>query len=281
MLVPASQVSEMVRQALSEDIGSGDLTASLIRQGARTAATVICRESAVLSGSAWFDEVFAQLDPAVEIRWNVRDGELMVPGQVVCELAGPAAPVLSGERTALNFLQTLSATASLTRTYVQAVAGTAATILDTRKTLPGLRLAQKYAVTCGGGTNHRLGLYDAVLIKENHILAAGSITKALERAVSRNRDVEIQVEVEDMQQLSEALAAGARRVLLDNFSLAMLQEAVEVNAGQARLEASGGVHLDTIREIAETGVDDISVGALTKDIRAVDFSMRFVEPDQD
>ena len=271
----------MVRQALSEDIGSGDLTASLIRQGARTAATVICRESAVLSGSAWFDEVFAQLDPAVEIRWNVRDGELMVPGQVVCELAGPAAPVLSGERTALNFLQTLSATASLTRTYVQAVAGSGATILDTRKTLPGLRLAQKYAVTCGGGTNHRLGLYDAVLIKENHILAAGSITKALERAVSRNRDVEIQVEVEDMQQLSEALAAGARRVLLDNFSLAMLQEAVEVNAGQARLEASGGVHLDTIREIAETGVDDISVGALTKDIRAVDFSMRFVEPDQD
>lgn len=280
-MISANQVAEMVKRALSEDVGAGDLTASLIPAGSLSKAIVICREPAVLSGSAWFEEVFNQLDPAIEIDWKVRDGELMEAGETVCSLTGASSPVLTGERTALNFLQTLSATATLTNAYVQAVAGTGATILDTRKTIPGLRLAQKYAVTCGGGSNHRMGLYDAVLVKENHILAAGSVTWAVELAASAKHGVEIQVEVEDIAQLNEALRAGVRRILLDNFSLAQLQEAVEINAGQARLEASGGVNLDTIRTIAETGVDDISVGALTKDVKAVDFSMRFAEPVQD
>jgi len=229
----------------------------------------------VLSGTAWVDEVFRQLDPTVVVDWLVRDADAIAPGQTLCRLSGPARSLLTGERTALNFLQTLSGTATLARRWADAVAGTKARILDTRKTIPGLRLAQKYAVTCGGCHNHRIGLYDAVLIKENHIAAAGSITAALRAAQREAAGLEIEIEVETLEQLREALAAGARRVLLDNFPLDRLREAVAIAAGRARLEASGGVTPGTVRAIAETGVDDISVGALTKDVRAIDLSMRF------
>ena len=256
-------------------MGSGDLTASLVPQDKQIQARVVCREQAVVCGIAWFNEVFTQLDPDVEVDWDVLDGDTMLPEQEICRLRGRAASILTGERSALNLLQTLSGTATVTSTYVKAVAGTDATILDTRKTIPGLRLMQKYAVLCGGGKNHRKGLYDAILIKENHILAAGSITAALQQAQETSRGVEIEVEVENLSQLAEALEAGAKRVLLDNFELDNLRQAVEQNAGRARLEASGGVNLDTVRGIAETGVDDISVGALTKDLHAVDLSLRF------
>lgn len=269
------QIAEQVRLALQEDLGSGDLTASLVEAGASAQARVTCRQQAVLAGRAWFDEVFRQVDAGVQIDWQVQDGEPLRDGIEVCAIRGAARALLSAERCALNFLQTLSGTATSAAQYVLAVAGTGARILDTRKTLPGLRLAQKYAVTCGGASNHRIGLYDAILIKENHIAAAGSVGAAL-AAAQRLAEVEIEIEVETLTQFEEALHAGAKRVLLDNFDLDTLRAAVELNRGRARLEASGGVNLDTVRGIAETGVDDISVGQITKDLLAVDFSMRFV-----
>jgi nicotinate-nucleotide pyrophosphorylase (carboxylating) len=277
MLPPRETIAAQVRAALAEDVGTGDRTAALIPADAIGRAHVLSREAAVLSGTPWVDEVFRQIDPRVAIEWLAHDGDAIVPDQILCRLKGPARSLLTGERAALNFLQTLSGTATLARRWAVAVAGTGARILDTRKTIPGLRLAQKYAVTCGGCHNHRIGLYDAVLIKENHIAAAGSVASALRAAQAQaaGLEIEIEIEVETLDQLREALAAGARRVLLDNFPLPRLREAVAIAAGQARLEASGGVTLDTVRAIAETGVDDISVGALTKDVRAVDLSMRF------
>ena len=270
----AESVAAQVRQALAEDLGDGDLTAALIPSQTEVQARVVVRENAILCGSDWFSEVFQQLDAAVSLAWSARDGEHLQQGQTVCELRGKARPILSGERTALNFLQTLSGTASLAGRYVAAVSGTSATILDTRKTIPGLRLAQKYAVRCGGASNHRVGLFDAILIKENHIRAAGSVSAALQSASSAaGKGVMIEVEVENLDQLNEALVAGARRILLDNFDNAALREAVACNAGRARLEASGGVNLDTVSAIAQTGVDFISVGQLTKDVSAIDFSM--------
>jgi nicotinate-nucleotide pyrophosphorylase (carboxylating) len=263
--------------ALAEDIGPGDLTASLVPAGRAARATVISRERAVLCGSPWFEACFRHIDAATTIDWLVREGERVEPGQTLCEIAGPARALLTAERGALNFLQLLSATATVTRRYVDAVAGTRALIVDTRKTLPGLRLAQKYAVRTGGGTNHRIGLFDGVLIKENHIMAAGGIGAALKAAqASTPAGLPIQMEVESLAQLTQALAAGATLVLLDNFDLANLREAGALSAGRATLEASGGVNLDSVRAIAETGVDRISVGALTKDIRAIDLSMRFM-----
>jgi nicotinate-nucleotide pyrophosphorylase (carboxylating) len=277
----AEQVAEDVRRALAEDIGSGDLTAALIAETSVSQVVVSCREDAVLCGAPWFEEVFRQLDQRIVVRWKHADGHPMVAGSEVCAIAGSTRALLSGERTALNFLQTLSATATLARRYAQAVAGSGVRILDTRKTLPGLRMAQKYAVRCGGCANHRIGLFDAILIKENHIQAAGSISAAVARARAHvsaaGIDSDIEIEVESLAEFEEALAAGAQRVLLDNFSLPQLHAAVRLNAGRARLEASGGVDQDTVREIARTGVDDISVGALTKDIKAVDLSMRFIE----
>jgi len=273
-MLPAMEVIRTdVERALKEDVGAGDLTAGLVPGGTCCRARLLCRESAVLAGRAWFDEVFQQVDASVEIHWNLSDGDTMAKGATVCTLEGSAASLLTAERTALNFLQTLSGVATATAAYVQAVAATGARILDTRKTIPGLRRAQKYAVTCGGGHNHRMGLYDAILIKENHIAAAGSIRAVLERAFRLHPGVEVEIEVEDLGQLEEALAAGAKRVLLDNFDLENLRKAVEMNEGRARLEASGGVDLETVRAIAETGVDDISVGAITKNLRSVDFSL--------
>ncbi len=274
--LPRHFISQQVSQALIEDLGAGDLTAGLLDAESRMRATIVCRETAVLCGVDWVTEVFRQLDPDLNLRWDAKDGERIEAGQSVCRLEGRARSLLSGERTALNYLQTLSGTATLARRYADAVAGISVRILDTRKTLPGLRLQQKYAVTCGGCHNHRIGLYDAVLIKENHIHAAGSITAALKRAFEQvPAGTEIEIEVESLDELREALRAGAPRILLDNLDLGQLREAVAINAGQARLEASGGVNLETVRGIAETGVDDISVGVLTKDVRAVDLSMLF------
>jgi len=275
MLPPPESIAEQVRAALAEDVGPGDCTAALIPAAAAARAHILSREAAVLCGTAWVDEVYRQLGPAVRIDWLAGDGDRLAPNQTLCRLAGPARALLTGERTALNFLQTLSGTATLARRWADAVAGTGARVLDTRKTIPGLRLAQKYAVTCGGCHNHRIGLYDAVLIKENHIAAAGSVRAALEAAAVHAPGLEVEIEVETLDQLEEALAAGARRVLLDNFPPDRLRAAVGIAKGRARLEASGGVTLETVRGIAETGVDDISVGALTKDLRAVDLSMRF------
>jgi len=268
-----------VAAALAEDVGAGDLTASLVDADAVVGATIIARESLVLCGEAWVNEVFRQLDDSIIIDWYIGDGGRPEADDVICKIVGPARALLTGERTALNFLQTLSATATTTAAFAKAVAGTRAKVLDTRKTIPGLRLAQKYAVTCGGGVNHRVGLFDAILIKENHIKSAGSITAALQRAQDAGGEVLIEVEVENHDELLEALDAGAARILLDNFSIDELKEAVATNEGYgivgAELEASGNVTLDTIREIAETGVDYISTGALTKNIRAADLSMLF------
>jgi nicotinate-nucleotide pyrophosphorylase (carboxylating) len=276
-LPDAGVIASQVSAALAEDLGSGDLTAALIDVDAQSRMQVVCREEAILCGLAWFNEVFHQLDPTIRIDWTVVDGDRLHAGQLLCALEGNTRPLLSGERTALNFLQTLSGTATRARKYADRVAGTHARVLDTRKTIPGLRLQQKYAVTCGGCFNHRIGLYDAILLKENHIHAAGSITAALQAAAKLAPEgVSIEIEVETIEQLQEAVRAGATRVLLDNFSLAQLREAVRTNRGDARLEASGGINLRTIRAIAETGVDDISVGDLTKDVEAVDLSMRFV-----
>lgn len=270
------EIRTQVRRALEEDAGGGDLTASLIPPEAVAEATVVSREAAVLCGSAWFEESFRQLDDTVRIAWQAADGERVAAGQVLCRLNGSARALLTGERTALNFLQTLSGTATAARAYADALAGTHTRVLDTRKTIPGLRLAQKYAVRCGGGDNHRIGLYDAILIKENHIAAAGSIRAAVEAARrSAPAGTKIEVEVEDEAELREALAAGAEWVLLDNMTLDQMRRAVQMTAGRARLEASGNVSLDNLRDIAATGVDFISVGALTKHLRAVDLSMRF------
>ena len=268
-----------VAAALAEDVGAGDLTAALVDEDAVVGAHILARESLVLCGEAWVDEVFRQLDESVIIDWYIGDGGRAEANDVICKLVGPARALLTGERTALNFLQTLSSTATNTAEYVAAIDGTGAKVLDTRKTIPGLRYAQKYAVTCGGGVNHRVGLFDAILIKENHIKSAGSITAALQRASDAAADVLVEVEVEDHAGLLEALDAGAARILLDNFSLDELREAVATNASYgivgAELEASGNISLDTIRAVAETGVDYISVGAITKNVRAADLSMLF------
>lgn len=259
-------------------MGTGDLTASLVPADRRALGTVISREAAVLCGTAWFDASFRQLAPDTRINWLVADGDEISAGQTLCQIEAEARVLLTGERTALNFLQLLSGTATLTKQYVQAVSGTSAKIVDTRKTLPGLRLAQKYAVTVGGGTNHRLGLYDGILIKENHILAAGGITAAYTVAQTlANSQVFIQVEVETLAQLEEALACGAKLILLDNMDLATMREAVSITKSRAQLEASGGVSLEQVREIALTGVHRISIGGLTKNVKAVDFSLRHVE----
>lgn len=271
----AEQIAADVARALAEDVGSGDLTAELIPADTAASATVVCRESAVICGIAWFDAVFAQLDPAVRVEWTVQDGDRVPPGHSVCRLSGSARALVSGERTALNFLQLLCGTASTARAYADAVAGTKTRILDTRKTLPGLRAAQKFAVRCGGGVNHRLGLYDAILIKENHIAAAGSLTAAVRSSRQQHPGKAIEVEVEDLAQLEEALDAGVDHLLLDNFSLEALTAAVRRTGGRARLEASGNVEMADLAAIAATGVDFISVGALTKHVHAIDLSMRF------
>ncbi|MBN2871874.1 MAG: carboxylating nicotinate-nucleotide diphosphorylase [Halothiobacillaceae bacterium] len=266
-----------VTRALDEDIGTGDVSAQLIPANQTAVARIVSRESAVLSGTAWADAAFRRVSPGTRVDWTATDGDRLFPEQVLCRVSGPARALLTAERVALNFLQTLGATATLTRRFVEAVEGTGARILDTRKTLPGLRYAQKRAVTDGGGTNHRLGLYDMVMLKENHIRAAGSITEAVRAARIVGRDLPLEVEVETLEQLEEALGAGVKRVLLDNFSLPKLREAVAVNQGRAELESSGNVTLETVRDVAETGVDYISIGALTKHVRAVDLSMRFVD----
>lgn len=263
-----------IARFLAEDVGEGDLTAALIPESLPARAEVATREDMVLCGQSWFDAVFRRLDPAVSIEWRARDGESLSAGTVLCILFGSARALLTGERTALNLLQTLSATASMARRYADAVRGTRATVLDTRKTLPGLRLAQKYAVRCGGCANHRMGLYDGILIKENHILAAGSLTAAVRAARARHPSLPVEVEVENLPELAEALAAGAERILLDNFTLEAMRRAVEFTGGRARLEVSGNVTLESIRTIAETGVDFISVGGLTKHLHAIDLSLR-------
>jgi nicotinate-nucleotide pyrophosphorylase (carboxylating) len=274
--IPATEIRDQVRLALAEDMGAGDLTAALIPERAHSQARVISREQAVICGRDWFDQVFAQLDTAIRIEWLVKDGERVQANQLLCTLSGPSRPLLSGERTALNFLQTLSGTATLARHYAEALAGTGVKVLDTRKTIPGLRRAQKYAVRCGGGTNHRIGLYDGILIKENHIAAAGSIAAAVNQArATAPAAIQIEVEVEDLSQVRQALAAGADILLLDNMPAEQLREVVALNQGQAKLEASGGITLENIRNIAETGVDYISVGAITKQLHAIDLSMRF------
>lgn len=263
--------------ALLEDVGSRDLTGELVPADSRVLARVIVREAAVLCGAPWFEGIMKSVDRNLQLDWAYAEGDAMVADSVVCTIAGPARAILTAERCALNFMQLLSGVATATRHYVQVIAGTKAAILDTRKTMPGLRLAQKYAVRVGGGQNQRLALYDGILIKENHIAAAGGVTAALRAAQQLDAGVSIQVEVETLDQLNEALAAGATSVLLDNFSLDMMRRAVAFTAGKALLEASGGINVDTVRAIAETGVDRISIGSLTKDVRATDFSLRIVE----
>jgi nicotinate-nucleotide pyrophosphorylase (carboxylating) len=262
--------------ALLEDVGSGDLTGKLVPNDTTVKARVTVREPAVLCGAPWFEGVMLAIDQSTEIDWHYAEGELMSPGSVVCTIEATPRALLTAERAALNFLQLLSGVASATRTYVDVVAGTNAAILDTRKTLPGLRQAQKYAVRVGGGQNHRMALYDGILIKENHIAAAGGITPALQAATALNAGVSIQIEVESIAELEEALGAGATSVLLDNFDLDMMREAVRINEGRALLEASGGINMQTVRAIAETGVDRISIGSLTKDVKATDYSLRIV-----
>ncbi|MHB8741488.1 MAG: carboxylating nicotinate-nucleotide diphosphorylase [Sulfuricaulis sp.] len=277
MSTPPADTADIVRRALAEDVGAGDLTAGLIPAEAKTEAQVVTREDAVLCGTMWFDEVLRQVDNRIRIGWHAKDGAAIRAGDILCDLNGPARGMLTGERTALNFLQLLSGTATHARQYAEAVRGTRAIILDTRKTLPGLRLAQKFAVACGGGHNHRLGLYDAILIKENHIAAAGSITAALNAARdSAPNGVIIELEVENLDQLHEALTAGANHLLLDNFSLDKLKAAVNQTRGRAKLEASGGITLENIRDFATTGVDYISVGDITKNVKAIDLSMRII-----
>ena len=274
----AIEIRRNVAAALAEDVGSGDLTANLISANRPARGTVICREDATLAGTPWFDACFETLDPTATIVWHAKDGDRVRAGQTLCDIAAETRALLTAERCALNFLQLLSGTATVARTFVDAVAGTNAVIVDTRKTLPGLRLAQKYAVKAGGGTNHRIGLYDAVLIKENHIIAAGGVKEALARAHAEAPSAKfIQIEVENLDELREALSAGATMILLDNMDLDEMRAAVEITAGRAKLEASGGVSLDRVRAIAETGVDRISIGSLTKDVSAVDLSLRHVE----
>lgn len=272
------QVQVDVQRALEEDVGSGDLTASLVPADRQVRATIICREAAIICGQPWVDEVLRQISPSANTRWLIKDGEPCQPGQKILEIEGAARELLTAERTCLNWLQTLSAVATKTAKYVKAVEGTAASIFDTRKTIPGLRLAQKYAVRCGGGKNHRMGLFDAILIKENHIAASGSVSSAFKAAQAINKPVKfIQVEVETLRQLKEAIDVGVKMVLLDNMNLDDIREAVKLTAGRCSLEISGGVKYENLRTYAETGVDRISVGALIKDLTAVDFSMRFLE----
>ena len=272
----STAIEQNVSAALAEDVGDGDLTAQLAPDRPDARAHVICRQEAILCGTAWFEACIKRLDPAAAIRWFVSEGERVAAGTRLCEISASSRALLTAERTALNFLQLLSAVATVTRQYVDRVAGTRAAIVDTRKTLPGLRVAQKYAVTIGGGMNHRMGLWDAILIKENHIAAAGGIRPALAAtALYAGRASWVQVEVENLVQLQEAVDAGARMILLDNMSLEQMREAVRWTSGRAQLEASGGITLDNVRAIAETGVDRISIGALTKDVAAVDLSMRF------
>jgi nicotinate-nucleotide pyrophosphorylase (carboxylating) len=278
-LPPADYIARTVALALEEDVGTGDLTAQLIPAERSSTATVITREDATLCGQAWFDEVFRQIDSRVRVTWRAADGDRVHANQVLCELSGPSRALLTGERTALNFLQLLSGTATETSRYAEVLKGTRCRVLDTRKTVPGLRLAQKYAVRCGGGTNHRIGLFDAILVKENHIAAAGSIAAAVAEARRVSSQVMVEVEVENLDELRQALAARVDRVLLDNFSIEDLKAAVRItrehqNAG-TELEASGNLSLQTLRMVAETGVDFVSVGGLTKHVRAVDLSMRF------
>ena len=269
-----AEIEANVRRSLREDIGSGDITAQLIPESRLASATVITREHAVICGTAWVDEVFRQLDARVAVHWQVQDGQRAVPNQALFHLEGPARALLSGERSALNFLQTLSAVATRCQHYAELVQGTAVKLLDTRKTLPGLRLAQKYAVTQGGCHNHRIGLFDAFLIKENHIAACGGIAAAVAAARTIAPGKPVEVEVESLEELEQALAAGADIVMLDELSLDDMRQAVSLNAGRAKLEASGGINDTTLRGIAETGVDYISIGTLTKDVKAVDLSMR-------
>lgn len=275
----AMAVSDNVRSALEEDVSTGDLTADLVPADAHARAIVIAREPMTMAGQPWVNEVFRQLDPGVAVQWFCNDGDRVAADAELCIITGSARAILSGERTALNFLQLLSATATITARYVQEIEGTKARILDTRKTIPGLRLAQKYAVRCGGGNNHRVGLFDALLIKENHIISCGGIAEAVSAAKMKHQEMPVEIEVESIGELRKALAAGADRVLLDNFDIEDLQHAAEINQTEgdppAGLEASGGIDMDTIRSIAETGVDYISVGALTKDIKSIDLSMRF------
>lgn len=278
----ADGVAELARldaaRALAEDVGTGDLTAGLIDPGRRARARVLAREAAVICGAPWVEATVRQLEPSATIRWLVPEGRRSMADQVVLEVEGSARALLTAERTALNFLQLLSAVATQTATFVEAVRGTRARIVDTRKTLPGLRLAQKYAVRTGGGTNHRIGLYDAVLIKENHIAAAGGMRQVLEAAARVAAQAAfVEIEVENLGQLEEALDSGAKMVLLDNMDLPTLREAVRINGGRAVLEISGGVTLGSVRALAETGVDRISIGSITKDVKAIDFSMRFKE----
>jgi nicotinate-nucleotide pyrophosphorylase (carboxylating) len=273
-----SEISRNVAAALAEDIGSGDATAPLVPADREAHARVITREDAVLCGSAWFEEVFRQVDPSARVLWHARDGDRLKAGEAICEVRGPARSLLTAERSALNFMQLLSGIATSTRRYVDAVKGTGARILDTRKTLPGLRQAVKYAVRTGGGSNHRMGLYDGVLIKENHVAAAGGIPQVMAAASGIAGSLPIQIEVENLADLQLAIEHGAALVLLDNFDLEGLRKAVQAARGRAELEASGGITLENLRAVAETGVDRISIGALTKDVKAIDLSMRFLEP---
>ncbi len=282
MPLPAlpADIASVVATALAEDLGDGDLTASLIDPATRATAHVLAREPATLCGCAWFDEAFRQIDRSVTVAWRAGDSDSVAADAVICEIQGPARSIVTGERTALNFLQTLSGTATATRVFADLLAGTATRVLDTRKTLPGLRRAQKYAVRCGGGENHRIGLFDAILIKENHIAAVGSIRAAVDEAKRRSPNVPLEVEVENLTELAEALATQADRIMLDDFSLDDMRKAVALRnahrGNRQELEASGSVNIDTLRSIATTGVDFVSIGALTKHVRAIDFSMRFI-----
>ena len=275
MDIPADYIQQQVRLALAEDIGRGDVTAELLPAAQQSTASVIAREDGVLCGTQWFDEVFHQLDPRIQITWLVQDAQAIKTSQTLCSLHGSTRALLTGERAALNFIQTLSGTATIARQYSQAMGETKAKLLDTRKTIPGLRLAQKYAVRCGGGGNHRIGLFDMILIKENHIASQGGVTAAMQKALETAKGrIEIEIEVENLDELQQALAAGAKRILLDNFTLADLHEAVTLTAGQAALEASGNITLENIRNVAATGVDYVSTGAITKHVHALDLSMR-------
>ena len=273
-LPPASEILADVERTFAEDVGPGDATADLLDAKATATAVLTCREDAVLCGAAWFEACFRKLDPDVRVEWLAHDGDRVAAGATVCRLAGKARALVTAERSALNFLQLLSSTATVTARYVDALAGTRTRILDTRKTIPGLRRAQKYAVRCGGGTNHRIGLFDAMMLKENHIIAAGGIPAAVRAARMIHPSLPLIVEVETLDELAEAISADADRALLDNFTPAMLKEAVDYTAGRIPLEVSGNVELDTVRAIAETGVDFISSGALTKHVRAIDLSLR-------